>query len=187
MSGRSTSYGLLALTGVALAAAATGTLAAPAPFSARAGLELAEEAAAAWAADARLIYVENNGPVDGAGAERWGYLFASRSKEGYRVYSLENGKIRLSADLDFVFDAPALPASWIDSGEAYLAAEEGGGARYRAEQEGALGTLLLVRGLLSEGDPDAPTWAAVYTSPRKPPLFVVIDAVSGDVIRTWRG
>ncbi len=177
----------MALTGIALVAVTTGAHAESPAFSARAGIELAEEAALAWADDARLIYVENDAALDASGAAGWGYLYSSRSLEQYRVYSLQNGKIKLSVNLDFEFDAPPLPRDWVDSGEAFVAAEKEGGARYRAEEGGSLSTMLLVRGLLSDGDPNTATWAAVYTSPRKPPLFVVVDAKSGNVIRKWRG
>ena len=49
-------------------------------FTARAGIDLATDAARSWAHDARLIYVENDEDVAGDGtAQRWGYLFHSNT------------------------------------------------------------------------------------------------------------
>jgi hypothetical protein len=47
--------------------------------------------------------------------------------------------------------------------------------------------MLLTRGIFHDGDPNRTTWTVVYTAPGKPSLFVVVDARTGDVRRTWRG
>jgi hypothetical protein len=47
--------------------------------------------------------------------------------------------------------------------------------------------MLLMRGALYNEEPDESTWMLVYTSPSAPSLFVVVDAESGKVRRTWRG
>jgi hypothetical protein len=160
----------------------------PPPFSARAGLELAKDAASTWAADARLVYLENDEPVGGDGAaERWGYLFYSRVRNAARAYSVRDGKIKVASDLGIDLEAPPLPEEWVDSARALAAAEEEAGARYRAEEAGALATMLLLRGAFNTDDPDMTTWAVVYTSPSSPTLFVVVDAGSGKVVRTWKG
>lgn len=160
----------------------------PPPFSARAGLALAKDAAATWAADARLVYLENDEPLgqDGA-AERWGYLFYSRQRNAARAYSVRDGKIKVASDLGIDLEAPPLPEEWVDSATALTAAEEEAGARYCTEQAGALATMLLLRGAFNPDDPDMTTWAVVYTSPAAPTLFVVVDAGSGKVVRTWKG
>ena len=104
----------------------------PAPFSARAGLTLAWEAARAWADDAALIYVENDENVDAAGAAvRWGYLFHSASRNAARGYSVRDGKIKEAVDLGFAFPAPPLADEWVDSAVALSAAEKAAGAAYR--------------------------------------------------------
>jgi len=159
-----------------------------APFSARAGLDLARDAALTWAADARLVYVENDEPVSSLGtAERWGYLFQSQSRGKARGYSVRDGKIIEAFDLGFDFDAPPLPDSWVDSAAALSAAQEKAGAKFCLEHGGSLSTMLLVRGAFYEREPDASTWALVYTSQTEPALFVVVDAAQGKVVRTWRG
>jgi hypothetical protein len=47
--------------------------------------------------------------------------------------------------------------------------------------------MLLMRGAMSEGDPDTTTWTFVYSASGAPSLFVVVDATNGKVQRTWRG
>ncbi|MCK5406631.1 MAG: hypothetical protein KAJ37_04225, partial [Candidatus Krumholzibacteria bacterium] len=50
----------------------------PTPFTAYAGLEVARDAALSWAADAHLVYLENDETVGPDGtAIRWGYLYYS--------------------------------------------------------------------------------------------------------------
>jgi hypothetical protein len=158
------------------------------PFTARAGVELAWDAARSWAADARLIYIENDEDVSTDGsAIRWGYLFYSKTKGKARGYSVRDGKILEATDLGFDFDAPALPDLWVDSAIALAAAEKKAGAKYREEHAGRLSAMLLIRGAFDEKKPDASTWTLVYTSETEPSLFVVIDAAEGNVLKTWKG
>jgi hypothetical protein len=158
------------------------------PFPARAGLELTADAARAWAADAYLIYVENDEALDtGATAERWGYLWFSPSLENARAYSVRDGKIVVAEFLDMKFEAPPVAGDWIDSGQALQAADRKVGDDFRREHQGELKTMLLMRGALSDGDPDATSWMVVYAAPGAPALFVLVDASSGAVRRTWRG
>lgn len=159
-----------------------------APFGARAGVDVARDAALTWASDARLVYVENDEEVTSAGtAERWGYLFYSQGKGKARGYSVRSGKIVEAADLGFDFEAPPLPDAWIDSHEAYAAAEKKAGARYRSEHGGKLSTMLLIRGAFNEEEPETSTWTLLYTSAGNPGLFVVVDAAKGNVVKTWKG
>lgn len=158
------------------------------PFTAGAGLGLAESAANTWAEDAQLVYVENDEPLGaGAVAQRWGYLFYSKSLGKARSYSIRDGKIVTAADLGFEFDAPPIAEEWIDSGSALAAADEDAGNEYRSRYQGELSTMLLVRGVLHQDDPDATTWTVVYTSPHAAALYVVVDAGSNHVVRKWRG
>ena len=158
------------------------------PFAARAGLDLAADAARAWAEDAYLIYVENDEAlVTGAAAERWGYLWFSPSLEKARAYSVRDGKIVVAEFLDMKFEAPPVASGWIDSGQALAAADRKVGDDFRREHQGELRTMLLMRGALSDGDPDATSWMVVYAAPGAPSLFVLVDASSGAVRRTWRG
>ena len=179
---------LLLAVGVLIGAANSSLAGDKSPFSARDGLDLATDAAAAWATDARLIYLENDEPIVANGtAVRWGYLFYSESKEEARGYSVREGKILEASDLEFDFDAPPLPDAWIDSGKALLVAEEKAGAKYKREHGGHLETMLLIRGAFDQKDPDSTTWTLLYTSDTEPALFVVVDADKGKVIRMWRG
>jgi hypothetical protein len=177
--------------GLALAlalSAAPRAQAEPPWFAASEGLELASAAAQAWSADAVLVYLENDEDLDGSGrSTRWGYLFHSPSQERSRAWSVRGGKLVAAENLDMRFDAPPLGAGWLDSGAALAAAEEGGGARFRKDHRGRLVTMLLMRGAFSEGDPDATTWTFVYSSPGATSLYVVVDAGTGKVQRTWRG
>jgi hypothetical protein len=159
-----------------------------APFSARAGLDVARDAAHTWAADARLVYLENDEVVGPDGnAPRWGYLFYSESRGKARGYSIRDGKLDEAADLGFELDAPPVSDDWIDSGAALAIAEKKAGARYCIDNGGRLATMLLIRGAFHEQTPNATTWAVVYESPGAPSLFVVVDAAKGDVVRMWRG
>ncbi len=158
------------------------------PFAAREGLELASAAAQAWSGDAVLVYIENDDALDEAGlCPRWGYLFQSPSLDRARVWSVRAGKLVVAENLDMRFDAPPLAADWQDSGVALAAAEAEGGERFRREHKAKLESMLLMRGALSEGDPDVTTWTFVYCAPGAPSLFVVVDATTGKVQRTWRG
>ena len=176
----------LALAGLLLATPSGAESAAP--FPARQGLALASTAAQAWAADAALVYLENDEALaDGASSARWGYLFYSPSLERARVWSVRDGHIAVAENLDMRFDAPPVAPDWIDSGQALAAAESGGGGAFRKEFGGKLVTMLLMRGAFSEGDPDVTTWTFIYNAPGAPSLFVVVDAADGKVQRTWRG
>ena len=158
------------------------------PYLARAGLNLAAEAARIWAADAELVYLENDEEVDAGGtAARWGYLFNSASLGRARGYTIRDGEILEASDLDFDFEAPPLSGQWVDSDVALAAAEEKAGQEYRTKNAGRLDTMLLIRGAFHDGDPDASTWTLVYTSPDSPPLTVVVDARDGKVVRKWKG
>jgi len=158
------------------------------PFAARAGLDLAKDAARSWASDAALVYLENDEPLDATGAAaRWGYLFYSPTQDKARVYSLRDGKIVVAEYLDMRFEAPPVTGDWIDSRAALEAAERGGGREFREKHAGTLGTMLLMRGAFAEDDPDQTTWTLIYTAPGAPSLFIVVDASEGKVRRTWRG
>jgi len=169
--------------------ATTGRAAAESPSTtARAGLDAAAAAARAWAQDARLVYVENDEDAGGGGrAARWGYLYASTSRGAARGYTVRDGKVRDASDLGFDFDAPPVSDPWIDSDAALAAASREAGDAYCLENAGRLGTMLLIRGAFDLREPDATTWAVIYTAPSAPSLFVVVDARSGKVVRTWRG
>jgi|SRR5688572_26769218 len=159
----------------------------PPPFAARAGLELARGAAEAWAADAVLVYVENDEALDGAGtAGRWGYLFHSATLDQSRAYSVREGRVLVAENLAMKFEAPPVVADWIDSGPAIAAANQAARA-FLEKEHGRLSNMLLMRGAFHEKDPDQTTWTLIYTAPGAPSLFVVVDAAAGKVRRTWRG
>lgn len=188
-------FGLLRLDativlGVALSFAAQDRAAAAEAFSARTGLALAQEAASAWAPDARLVYIENDEVLLADGrCERWGYLFSSKSLGRSRGYSLEQGAIEVAEDLPFEFDAPPLPPEWLDSESALsrAVAEQVAGETSADSERPALRTMFLVRGVLSLDEPDAAAWGIVYASSNPDQRLVVVDARSGKVVRTWRG
>lgn len=160
----------------------------PAPFEARAGVDLAAAAAQVWAPDAFLVYVENDEALDAAGAaERWGYLFFSPSLDKSRGYSVRGGKIVAAEYLEMKLEAPPVALRWIDSGAALKAAEQDIGRAFRRERAGRLSTMLLMRGAFDEKDPDETTWMLVYSMPSGPSLFVVVDATEGRVRKMWRG
>lgn len=162
---------------------------APAPeVSARSALALADQAAGAWDPLAFLVYLENDETAGADGlSTRWGYLYFSPSRGTARGYSVEDGEIVVAANLDFDLEAPPVPADWIDSDRAVRAAEDRAGRAYREEFGGVLKHLILMRGAFHEQDPDRTTWTVIYGSDTAPSLFVVVDARSGEVRRTWRG
>lgn len=178
----------LMLIAAALASAAPAAAGEAPAQSARAQLALAEDAARAWAPDARLVYLENDAPPDAQGAAaRWGYLFHSETRGASRVYSLAGGRIEEARDLAFAFAAPPLAADWLDSNAARAAAEAAGGRDFCAEERGRLESLVLLRGALFPERPDIGTWALIYSAPAAPSLTILIDAASGKRVRTWRG
>jgi len=157
-------------------------------FEAAAGHGVAAAAAAAWAPDAALVYVENDEDVnESGGAERWGYLFHSGALRAARAYCVRDGRILAAENLAMKYEAPPLPAGWIDSGAALRAAEDGGGREFRRRFRGAVRWMLLSRGAFQDRDPDRTTWTVIYDAPRSPSLFVMVDAVEGKVRRTWKG
>ncbi len=178
--------GLLTLTVTLVAAVA---LAAEArPFTARQGLDLAQDAAGVWADDATLVYLENDEPLSDAGtAARWGYLFYSAAAGASRGYTLRAGEVLEAADLDFDFSAPPLPQQWLDSATVLATAYQDAGQEYCTEYQGRLATMFLIRGAFHEKDPDRSTWAVIYTSSNEPNLMVVVDAIEGKVVRKWKG
>ncbi len=183
---------LLGLAGPALPVPSGGPLraawaGAPA-VGARSGLPLAVAAAGSWAPDAALIYLENDEPLDAAGqSPRWSYLFFSAARDQARGYSVRDGKIVEAANLDFRFESLPMADTFIEAADALRAADERAGRQYGIDAGGQPATLLLVRNALADDRPDAPTWLVVYTAPDAPSLFVVVDATSGDVLKTWRG
>ena len=163
----------------------------PTVSPARSGLGLAAAAATAWAPDAELVYVENDEPLDASGrSARWGYLFRSATLGRARVWSVRDGRIVTAENLELRFDAPPLPASWLDSDavlSAFLTAAEKATAQVaRREGRGQLATMLLMRGAESGSDRDATTWTFVYAASGGAALHVVVDAATGQVKRTWR-
>ena len=154
--------------------------------SARSSLWLATVAAHAWAPDAQLVYLENDEALDASGrSARWGYLFRSASLGRARAWSVRDGRIVSAENLELRFDAPPLPAGWLDS-DVVVAAAEKAATSARREPRGRLVTLLLMRGAESDRDRDVTTWTFVYRAPGGASLHVVVDAVSGKVQRTWR-
>jgi hypothetical protein len=158
------------------------------PVQARAGLDLARDAAIIWSPDAFLIYLENDEPLDSHGASpRWGYLFYSPTLKKARVYSIREGRIVVAEELGMKFEAPPIAGEWIDSGAAFRTSADGPAHSFCFEHDGRLDTMLLMRGAIQEDQPDRTTWMLVYTAPNIPALFVVLDASDGKVLRTWRG
>jgi hypothetical protein len=171
---------------VALALAAPLSAGEPPPTGARSGVDIAHAAAAAWAGDASLVYLENDEAVDAQGASpRWGYLYYSPTQDKARIYSVRAGRIVAAEDLQMKFEAPPVAGDWIDSGRALEVAEREVGRAFRKEHHATLGTMLLVRGAFQNAD--ATTWTLIYTAPQEAPLFVMVDAIEGRVRRTWRG
>jgi hypothetical protein len=154
---------------------------------ARAALSLVQEAAYAWASDAHLAYLENDEALTETGASaRWGYLFYAPSRDAARGYSVEDGKIIQATDLGFRFDAPPIGNNWIDSRAALAAAQHE--LRDDRDRYGTVpATMLLMRGAFDEKEPDRTCWLICFRAQSLPSLYVVVDANSGSIVRTWRG
>ena len=149
--------------------------------TARAGLALVEQAADAWADDARLVWLENDAPLDAEGrAAAWGFLFWSPARGAMRSWSVRDGRLAIAEDHSVTAPAPAVEA-WIDSDAIVQRVQS------RALESCASGcsleTLLLVHGVFDKGT----AWVAVFSTPEGPSLYVVCDAASGRVLRDWRG
>lgn len=151
------------------------------PVTARVGMDLAASAADAWADDARLVWVENDAPIDSTGrADSWGYLYYSREKHAMRSWSVRDARIVAAVDHAVSAEAPALGADWKDSAEiAARALGERGDAAVAARLEG----LILVQGVFAPGT----AWVAVFDDGPGPRLHLLLDAASGEVLKRWRG
>jgi len=174
--------------GALTCACAGGVIAGELPQTqARDALPLVQEAALAWAHDAHLAYLENDEALTASGASaRWGYLFYAPSRDAARAYSVEDGKIIQALDLTVRFDAPPISSRWIDS-QAALAAAQQAMERER-EQYGAVpSTMLLMRGAFDEKEPDRTCWLVCFRAQALPSLYIVVDASTGSIVRTWRG
>lgn len=159
-----------------------------APVAAAGVVELATAAARSWSDDALLVYVENDTRIGAGGrADRWGFLFWSRTRDEARGYSLRDGDVVDARPLGFDFDAPPLAAGWIDSDEALRRADDAGGAEYRDLHSAHLRSMVLTRGLLHLDDPDRTTWTCVYDAEGQPSLWIVVDAGNGEILRRWKG
>jgi hypothetical protein len=151
--------------------------------TARDGMAFAMSAADAWADDARLVWVENDAPLDTEGrAGGWGYLFYSREKHAMRSWSVRDGRITTAVDQPVSAEAPAVDPAWKDSGEIAALAWSGGGREFCATR-GTLIHLVLVRGVFAAES----AWCAVFDNGNGPDLYVLLDAKSGDVKKRWRG
>jgi hypothetical protein len=180
------SIGSLAWTAglVGLVAAMTSFAGEPPATLARDAFALAGDAAKAWAADATLIYLENDEDVDASGASRrWGYLFYSPELGDARAYSVSGGKIAATLDPTFRFDAPPLPEAWLDSDGALRLALE----QVRDHGFDVPASMVLLRGAFDEKQPDRTCWLVCFRREGEPATFVVVDSAEARVVRTWRG
>lgn len=158
------------------------------PALASSGVGVAQSAAAGWAEDAYLVYVENDeGLAAGGKSSRWGYLFYSPARNAARAYSVQNGNVVTQQNLGFKFKAPPVSAEWVDSTVALLAANDKGGRKFCEEHGGAAESVFLMRAAIHESEPNMTTWTIVYKAAGVPSLFVVVDAKNGKVKRKWRG
>jgi hypothetical protein len=151
-------------------------------MTARACLEVAEFAADEWADDARLVWVENDAPVDTQGrSHAWGYLYYSPQRGAMRSYSIREGLLERYEAHATVAEFPGLHSAWSDSDEAVREAWKQGEENCNGGCE--LETLLLVRGVFESGS----AWVAVFSNEGGPRLHVVLDAVTLELLRLWRG
>ncbi|MFN8588640.1 MAG: hypothetical protein U0704_12675 [Candidatus Eisenbacteria bacterium] len=156
--------------------------------AARAALEPAVAAARSWAADAELVYLENDEPLGATGAApRWSFLWYSPALEASRVYSVRDGRVVVAEKFELKFAAPPLGESWLDSDAALAVADERARSLLRDAPGLHVAHMLLGRGAFQPGQADLTTWTIVYEAEGEPSLFVVVDAASGRVCRTWRG
>lgn len=151
--------------------------------AARTGVTLAAAAADAWADDARLVWIENDTPIDTEGrAAQWGYLYYSRAKHAMRSWSVRDAQIVAAVDHTVSAEAPALDADWQDSSAIAPRAWDEGGREFCAAG-GTLVRLVLVCGVFAP----EPAWCAVFDRAEGPSLYVLLDAKSGEVKKRWRG
>lgn len=155
------------------------------PFGAHDGLDLARAAATSWSPDAALVYLENDEPLTDGLSPRWSYLFFSPTRDQARGWSVKNGRIVESANLDFRFESLPIGGGWVDGVAALRAAEEAEAFRKLAGAE--VRHLLLVRNGLADEQPETATWLVVCSAPDAPDLFVVVDAGTARVLKSWRG
>jgi hypothetical protein len=165
----------MALTDVVVPDAAAAT--------ARAGMQLAAAAADAWADDARLVWIENDTPIDPQGdAAAWGYLYYSASLHAMRSWSIKAGEIVHAEDQAVIAAAPPIAIEWQDSDAMAGVAWRELGSEIQASGA-ALENLVLARGVFAEET----AWVAVFAVGDAPRHFLLFDAKSGGFIKRWRG
>lgn len=152
------------------------------PQTARAAVALASLAADSWVDDARLVWIENDTPVNARGEARaWGFLYYSASLGAMRSWSVHDGVLQPPEDHSVRAEAPGLEPGWLDS-PAVLAAVR----RHAGDDTTILSRLVSL--VLVQGVFDAqPTWVAVFDQGEGPRLHLVMRAGDGELLRRWRG
>jgi hypothetical protein len=150
--------------------------------TARHALGLAELAADTWVEDARLVWIENNAPLDSQGRSKaWAFLFYSEALGAMRSWAVQEGKLQAPEDHSVRAEAPGLEPGWLDSTEIMEAVRKHAGSEDASTSQ--LVSLVLARGVFDA----QPTWVAVFDRGAGPRLHLVLRAANGDLIRRWRG
>lgn len=152
--------------------------------TARTGMALAASAADAWADDARLVWIENDTPVDASGqADAWGYLYYSPTLHAMRSWSVRGSEIVHAEDQAVIAAAPTVDPDWEDSSTVVSAAWREVGSERAASGTAHLASLVLARGIFTVET----AWVAVFDTGAGPRDFLVFDAHGGSLLKRWRG
>ncbi|NOZ60441.1 MAG: T9SS type A sorting domain-containing protein [Calditrichaeota bacterium] len=155
------------------------------PTTARFNLDAAKQAAQNWASDAQLGMVgQHQGDLTPDGkTETWFFYYFSTSLDSGKLFFLSNGQLIAERDPDWPLPtSKALPKNWIDSDAATAVAETNGGSDYRNSNSDVWVTAGVSRGFYPQL-PDSAAWWIDYSSSTSDPLSILIDAVTGELIK----
>ncbi len=150
-------------------------------------LNAATSAAQGYAPDAQLIVVESLGSVgaDGTSGSGWLYAYISYSHDSAYAVEFVLGHPFVvagsaSTASQYNYNGPVSP-TWVNSDQAMDTAEAHGGSTYRSTYQGATVTMILARGSYAS-DTTKTVWLLSYTDNSNPPLYIYVDAQTGQFL-----
>ncbi len=148
-------------------------------LSAREAFSIALKESKKWSSDANLVNIDNfMGSTDMSGkADRWVIKFNSTGKnKGLAVHVGTGGKIIQTMQESLYSNRSPIKGNWIDSSKALSIA-------FKQYNEKVFKNYWL--GLSSDGK--TVSWYVKFRYNKEEPAWAEINALSGEVVRTWSG
>ena len=154
-----------------------------APTTAAVSEQNAQNVALQWAPDAELWMISSFDNLDTSGKSTyWNCIYYSASLDSFHSV-LNWGQIIINeGDPGFIpSNTSAVEMGWIDSDTTIAEAEANGGAAYRNNNQDVFVYGTLSRWSLGPG-PELTIWEFDYNSSNAPPLQILVNALTGNVI-----